>query len=202
MKIFMSHNHRDKPHVRELATQLELAGAEVWFDEWRLEPGDSVVGKVNEALTVAEKVVVVWSANAAASRWVATEWETALNRHLKNGSVKVVPVRIDDTELPTMLDGLLWLGLDARATGGTSGSTETVVRSILGMSSRAAYVKAISKSLEWSGVTFATTPDGMAYMGCPKCGAESDELRITHATDDERGDEYYGICCQRCSWPA
>ncbi|WP_419723310.1 TIR domain-containing protein [Streptosporangium roseum] len=44
MKVSLSHNHRGKAHVRALAVQLRLVGADVWLDEWEIMPGDSIVG--------------------------------------------------------------------------------------------------------------------------------------------------------------
>ena len=37
--VFLSHNSKDKPAVRELAKKLDNEGIHVWFDEWELVPG-------------------------------------------------------------------------------------------------------------------------------------------------------------------
>ena len=37
--IFLSHNSKDKPAVRELAEALRARGIKVWLDEWELVPG-------------------------------------------------------------------------------------------------------------------------------------------------------------------
>jgi TIR domain-containing protein len=87
MHVFLSHNHRDKTLVVPLATQLRLMGADVWLDDWEIRAGDSIPGKVNEALSVIDTAVIVWSEHAAVSRWVDAELATSLERHLGDGSV-------------------------------------------------------------------------------------------------------------------
>jgi len=41
---FISHNKKQKPLARLLATTLAANGQSVWFDEWNLKPGDSLIG--------------------------------------------------------------------------------------------------------------------------------------------------------------
>jgi molybdate-binding protein len=43
--VFLSHNQADKPRVRRLAERLRTAGLRVWFDEWVLKPGDSILAE-------------------------------------------------------------------------------------------------------------------------------------------------------------
>jgi nucleotide-binding universal stress UspA family protein len=37
--VFLSHNSKDKPAVREVAEALKSRGLAVWLDEWELIPG-------------------------------------------------------------------------------------------------------------------------------------------------------------------
>jgi hypothetical protein len=48
---FLSYNHQDKEEARRLGGQLTFAGAQIWFDDWEVQAGDSIPGKVNEALS-------------------------------------------------------------------------------------------------------------------------------------------------------
>jgi hypothetical protein len=57
--VFLSHNHQDKDVATPLAAQLRLVGADVWLDDWEIKPGDSIVGKVNEALGFADTVILL-----------------------------------------------------------------------------------------------------------------------------------------------
>lgn len=40
--VFLSHSHKDKPVVRELANRLKKDKLRVWFDEQELKPGDNI----------------------------------------------------------------------------------------------------------------------------------------------------------------
>jgi hypothetical protein len=40
--VFQSHSAKDKAVVRPLAERLRKDGLKVWFDEWVLDPGDSI----------------------------------------------------------------------------------------------------------------------------------------------------------------
>jgi hypothetical protein len=71
----------------------------VWFDEWDIRAGDSIPGKVNEALDIVDTVVLLWSSDADHSKWVRAEFETALARGMEDGSLRVIPVLLDDTPL-------------------------------------------------------------------------------------------------------
>ena len=43
--VFLSHSRRDRVRVREIAERLRADGLRVWFDEWVLKPGDSILTK-------------------------------------------------------------------------------------------------------------------------------------------------------------
>ena len=44
--VFLSHNVKDKPRVRQLAERLTQAGRRVWFDEWIIKPGNIIVDSI------------------------------------------------------------------------------------------------------------------------------------------------------------
>jgi hypothetical protein len=44
--IFLSHNRKDKPKARELATALSKSGARVCIDEAEMRVGDSLAEKI------------------------------------------------------------------------------------------------------------------------------------------------------------
>lgn len=101
--VFLSHNSGDKAYARRLAGTLQLAGAQVWFDEWHVRPGDSIPGAINAALADFEVFVLLWSASAAASPWVANEVESAIASRIANPSRRIVPVVLDAAPLPPLV---------------------------------------------------------------------------------------------------
>lgn len=96
MHAFISHSHRDKPWVTPFVAKMRLSGADVWLDEWEIQPGDSISGKVNQALDLVDTVLLFWSVDAAASAWVNTETESALTRKLAEAGFRRIPVKLDD----------------------------------------------------------------------------------------------------------
>jgi len=50
--IFLSHNHKDKEVVEQIAIRLkDIFGQDhVFYDSWSMQPGDGIIDKMNEAL--------------------------------------------------------------------------------------------------------------------------------------------------------
>jgi len=111
VRVFISHNKADEEVAERLSVYLMMERVGVWFDEWEISAGDSIIGKVDEALGACTHFVVVWSAHANTSRWVREELETALAMRIGSGQPRILPVVLDDTPLPPMLARLKWVEL-------------------------------------------------------------------------------------------
>ncbi|MCX5008167.1 toll/interleukin-1 receptor domain-containing protein [Streptomyces sp. NBC_00638] len=193
MHIFMSHNHRDKTEVTPVAARLRLLGVNVWLDSWEIRPGDSIVGKVNEALGMVDTVAVFWSAHAAGSQWVNTEWETALTRRLSDRSVRVIPIKLDDTDLPVMLQPIMYVSMK-------DGDADRAVRELTGASSQADLLRAMQQTVEESGLEYRYFPGYGVVVGCPRCGTPSSKLDYRQEVDHGRDVAYGEVRCSECSW--
>jgi WD40 repeat protein/RNase P subunit RPR2 len=101
--VFLSHNSADKPRVRPLAERLRAAGLRVWFDEWRIKPGDIIALKVDEGLEASRVLLLCVSPAALASGWVALERSTAVHRDPSNKGRRFVPLLLADCDLPGTL---------------------------------------------------------------------------------------------------
>ena len=64
---------KDKAVVRPLAERLRQDGLKVWFDEWVLQPGDSIPAKIEEGLEHSRVLVLCMSAQAFGSDWAQLE---------------------------------------------------------------------------------------------------------------------------------
>ena len=110
-KVFISYSHEDRKFVQELAHALHEAGEDVWWDQWELLPGDSLVKKIfEEGLAKAKAFVVVLSPNSVKSDWVREELDHATIRRIE-GVTRVIPVIWQDTEIPPALRSLMWLDM-------------------------------------------------------------------------------------------
>lgn len=101
--VFLSHNAKDKPRVRQLAERLQQAGLRVWFDEWNVRSGDIISLKVDEGLEQSRVLLLCISPNALASNWVALERSTAIHRDPSNEGRRFIPLLLADCELPDTL---------------------------------------------------------------------------------------------------
>lgn len=104
-KLFISYAREDRNFVDRLAAALTLAGHGVWFDR-DLDAG-SFREQILAQLTQAETAIVVWSARSKQSRYVVDEAERAVARDV------LLPIRIDDADLPLGFGGLHTFDLSA-----------------------------------------------------------------------------------------
>jgi|694.fasta_scaffold66893_2 hypothetical protein len=108
-KVFISHASEDKPRfVTAFATRLRESGVDAWLDRWEMLPGDSLVDKVfEEGLKDAQAVIVVLSNFSVSKPWVSEELNASVVARISKGT-KVIPVVIDDCDVPEALKSTLW----------------------------------------------------------------------------------------------
>ncbi|MFI7642953.1 toll/interleukin-1 receptor domain-containing protein [Nonomuraea sp. NPDC049400] len=166
----------------------------VWLDEWNIQPGESIPGAVNAALGLANPVLIMWSQNAKRSRSVEAEMNSTFARYLRDGSVQPVLVRLDDTNPPDLLADGLWVDMPE----GTS--PENVVRKIMGYETREAFIRAVQQAIGETELRFEYFPGFGVAVGCPRCGADVEQLEYIEHVDYVRDDRYAGVICQGCGW--
>src|SRR4030095_5328668 len=70
--VFLSYDREDADKARAIATALEKAGHEVWWD-LHVRGGAQFATVIEEALKAAHAVVVLWSVRSVESAWVRDE---------------------------------------------------------------------------------------------------------------------------------
>jgi hypothetical protein len=106
--LFVAHSSLDKPFARRLTRDLQSLGVKVWLDEAELLIGDSLIAKIQSAITDMEYLAAVLSVNSVQSPWVQKELEVALSMELSRQEVKVLPIVIDDCLIPPFLIGKVY----------------------------------------------------------------------------------------------
>jgi hypothetical protein len=101
--VFISHSSKDKPIVRRLTADLTNEGIKVWLDEQSIMVGDSISERISQALAKSDFFIIVISKNSLSSDWVQRELNATIMAELSRRSVHILPVRLDDTEIPTLL---------------------------------------------------------------------------------------------------
>jgi TIR domain len=110
-KAFISYVAADKEFVRRLAKELNSHGIPIFFDEWDIQPGDSIIQRIfGEGLAASEFFFIVLSKASVRSSWVKDELDVATVRRIE-GLTRVVPILKEDCEIPWSLRALRWVDL-------------------------------------------------------------------------------------------
>ena len=100
---FLSHSSADKPFIRQLAADLTANGVDVWLDEQRIRVGDSIPEKLAQGLAGSDFFLIAMSEHSAGSAWVQKELNNALVNEVQRRQVHILPLRLDDTPMPTII---------------------------------------------------------------------------------------------------
>lgn len=131
-KIFISYSHSDRPFAERLANALHSAGEEVWWDQWEVMPGDSLIRKIfEEGLASASAFIIILSPDSVNSRWVREELDVATVQRI-DGVTRLIPVVKEATEIPASLRSLLWLDLRENFQGGV----QKIINAVHGISAK------------------------------------------------------------------
>jgi hypothetical protein len=112
-KVFISHASEDKARfVARFATRLRENGVDAWLDQWEMKPGDSLVDRIFEqGLKSAQAVIIVLSAASVTKPWVREELNNSVVSRINRG-LRIIPVVIDQCEIPEALAATLWQRVD------------------------------------------------------------------------------------------
>lgn len=108
MPVFISYSHINKDFVDKLAMQLVQRNVNVWLDRWELSVGDSIIDKIQEAVDGASALLVILSKASVASEWCKKELSAGLLRELEEKRVVVMPVMLEECEVPVFARGKMF----------------------------------------------------------------------------------------------
>jgi hypothetical protein len=102
-KVFISYSHQDKDFADRLARDLMARRILVWWDDWMIQVGDSLLAKIEEGISTSSYLGIVLTPSSVASSWVREELNAALLRQLDEKRVFVLPILAMDCEIPLLL---------------------------------------------------------------------------------------------------
>lgn len=108
ISIFISYSSKDRGFASKLATDLKSKGLSVWLDQWQLKVGDSLIRKIGDAIKAQDYLIVVLSKASVKSEWVMKELSTGLIKELEERRVFVLPVVIEDCNIPPLLSDKIY----------------------------------------------------------------------------------------------
>ncbi|MGE0474415.1 MAG: toll/interleukin-1 receptor domain-containing protein [Nitrospirales bacterium] len=101
---FLSHAHADHAIVDRLHVWLsQLAGVPVWFDAVHLPAGAMIATHLPEAITHCRAMIIILSPRSIQSGWVKEEYEAALGQRTQFKNFRIIPVCIEECEVPGFL---------------------------------------------------------------------------------------------------
>lgn len=102
-KIFLSHNSKDKPFVRRLGQAFSRYGVKTWIDEGEIKVGQSLIEKISNGIVESDYFGIILSKNSIQSEWVNKELKIALHKEIKEKKLSILPILLDDVDLPPFL---------------------------------------------------------------------------------------------------
>lgn len=106
--VFISYYHEDRSFVQRLASALAGRGFVVWYDELGLTAGASFPLVIERALDETRYVALVASARSVERPWVKKERAAVHQRETEEDRRILIPLRIDDSDLPLFVRSTQW----------------------------------------------------------------------------------------------
>ena len=114
IRVFLCHSSGDKEEVRKLYNRLMADGISCWFDEEDLLPGQDWDAEIKIALRTCSHVLACISTSSISKTgYVQKELRQALDKADEQpaGSIFLIPVRLEDCEVPDRLRDLHYVDL-------------------------------------------------------------------------------------------
>lgn len=125
-KLFISYSYEDKEFAAWLKDNLQGFGHEIWYDQQEIQLGDSIKKKIIEGIQASSTFIVILSNSSRNSDWVRYELNSALLSNAINKGIKILPIKIDDSEVPSDLSNYLYADFSHSRSQGL----DTLIRSL------------------------------------------------------------------------
>jgi hypothetical protein len=101
--VFISYSHEDKRLAQSIRNGLVHRGLACWLDEEQLKPGDDWSKVLREAISDSRLCLMVLGRHAEDKPWVSREWAFVQASAWDRSDLTVIPVLLDNVELPAFL---------------------------------------------------------------------------------------------------
>jgi len=98
---FISYSSRNQDFAERLHADLQDKGVRCWFAPEDIKIGEKFRTRIDAAIRLHDKLLLILSKNSIQSSWVESEVEAALERERRQKRVVLFPVRLDDTIMRT-----------------------------------------------------------------------------------------------------
>lgn len=112
--VFVSYRSTDRPFAMSLVARLEGAGLKVFIDQKELEAGQYLGKQLEQGMKRSKSAVVLVSKGWLSSPWCELESQVLVTRATEDKVFTLVPLKLDDCELPPLLGARLWFNFSGK----------------------------------------------------------------------------------------
>lgn len=94
---FISYSSKDQAFAERIYADLQSKGVRCWFAPKDIKIGDKFRSRIDEAIRMYDKLLLVLSEHSIRSPWVEKEVEQAFEKEQKRKKLMLFPVQLDDT---------------------------------------------------------------------------------------------------------
>jgi uncharacterized protein YjbI with pentapeptide repeats len=98
---FISYSSEDREFAEKLHADLQAAGVRCWFAPVDLKIGDNWLDRIDEAIRVHDRLLLVLSKDFIVSKWIASEVVEALAKEFRERRTILFPIRLDNSIMDT-----------------------------------------------------------------------------------------------------
>ena len=113
--VFLSYSSKDKLCACLLYRELSRWGLSVWLDEKQVDAGDYIISEVHKGLEHARHFCIIISKVSLQSPWVERELRLADTLSIKRGDDFVIPILIDNVDMPYFIGARAYVDLTSSA---------------------------------------------------------------------------------------
>jgi len=98
---FISYSSTDQAFAERLYADLQSRGVRCWLATEDMKIGDKFRPRIDEAIRLYDKLLLVLSEHSIASNWVQREVETAFDKEKQQQEPVLFPIRLDESVMQT-----------------------------------------------------------------------------------------------------
>lgn len=99
--LFISYSSKDETLAKRLYADLQAHGVRCWFAPEDLKIGDKFRSRIDEAIHLQEKLLLLLSEHAIESDWVEVEVEASYEKEAREKRPVLFPIRLDGSVMQT-----------------------------------------------------------------------------------------------------
>lgn len=101
-KIFISCSHKDIILANNIATDIKMAGYDVFLYSMSINVGDNIISEISKNISTSDILIPIISSSYNNSQFCIDEITAFYAKHIKTKPNSILPIRIDNTEIPAI----------------------------------------------------------------------------------------------------